>query len=396
VNGEEVTLDQSATLLNGRTVVPARFIAENLGAIVGWDDLTRTVTITSDNNSDSVSEFYPGTFIPSYESVVGTPVDRIEGEIYYYWCCLSHFNQYVASFNVYALFLTYRSNDDTHRTYKIGDALIDMIFTGTTGLGFGAGIAIEITRLPDPYTYEPAVFYHGTNVPTFGAFTGISLYEGLSNQKDNSYQYYGCDLLHFEAYHKLLILEGFEETRSSGDDMWRTYEKNAVIVDVFYGSRIVIIDISWRYGRPGAVREYYPGTPIPTFGSVFGIRPGQSMEGIWSGIQYWYSDVPQRDYFWFYLNALEDEGFTQRDLFTLSGRMAVYAKDGFTVTIQCAMPFTTIRISLPDPDYVEPEPESKPEREPDYIEPLDPEPDNDEPIRQPDSGGTTPQFPQFR
>jgi hypothetical protein len=49
VNGTNVTLDQSATLLNGRTVVPARFIAENLGANVAWDDLARKVTITRDN-----------------------------------------------------------------------------------------------------------------------------------------------------------------------------------------------------------------------------------------------------------------------------------------------------------------------------------------------------------
>ena len=36
VNGTNVTLDQSAAILNGRTVVPARFIAENLGAAVEW------------------------------------------------------------------------------------------------------------------------------------------------------------------------------------------------------------------------------------------------------------------------------------------------------------------------------------------------------------------------
>ena len=46
VNGKTIVLDQAATILNGRTVVPARFIAENLGGKVDWDDPTKTVTIT--------------------------------------------------------------------------------------------------------------------------------------------------------------------------------------------------------------------------------------------------------------------------------------------------------------------------------------------------------------
>jgi len=46
VNGANVTLDQPATILNGRTVVPMRFVAENMGAIVDWDELARMVTVT--------------------------------------------------------------------------------------------------------------------------------------------------------------------------------------------------------------------------------------------------------------------------------------------------------------------------------------------------------------
>jgi len=46
VNGKQVTLDQSPVLLNGRTMTPARFVAENLGAQVSYDASTQTVTIT--------------------------------------------------------------------------------------------------------------------------------------------------------------------------------------------------------------------------------------------------------------------------------------------------------------------------------------------------------------
>ena len=47
VNGNNVTLDQPAVLLpTGRNVIPARFIAENLGATVDWDGDTSTVIVT--------------------------------------------------------------------------------------------------------------------------------------------------------------------------------------------------------------------------------------------------------------------------------------------------------------------------------------------------------------
>ncbi|QHI72922.1 N-acetylmuramoyl-L-alanine amidase family protein [Aminipila terrae] len=47
VNGEGKTLDVPATIINGRTMIPVRFVAEELGFQVGWIDSTRTVTITS-------------------------------------------------------------------------------------------------------------------------------------------------------------------------------------------------------------------------------------------------------------------------------------------------------------------------------------------------------------
>ncbi len=47
VDGEEVELDSPAYIdeSNNRTYLPVRFVAEALGAIVGWDDATRVVTL---------------------------------------------------------------------------------------------------------------------------------------------------------------------------------------------------------------------------------------------------------------------------------------------------------------------------------------------------------------
>jgi lysozyme len=46
VQGEAVAMDVPAAIMNGRTVLPVRFVAEHLGAVVDWEQLTRTITIT--------------------------------------------------------------------------------------------------------------------------------------------------------------------------------------------------------------------------------------------------------------------------------------------------------------------------------------------------------------
>ena len=46
VNGKEVALDAPAFIENGRTYMPVRFVAENLGATVAWDGVTSTATLT--------------------------------------------------------------------------------------------------------------------------------------------------------------------------------------------------------------------------------------------------------------------------------------------------------------------------------------------------------------
>ena len=45
VNGSPVTLDQAATLIDGRTFVPLRFVAEATGAKVDWNGAMQTVSI---------------------------------------------------------------------------------------------------------------------------------------------------------------------------------------------------------------------------------------------------------------------------------------------------------------------------------------------------------------
>jgi len=59
VNGAWKTFDTNATLVNARTMVPLRFISETLGAEVEWDGNTRTVYIKkTDGNNNAVELGY--------------------------------------------------------------------------------------------------------------------------------------------------------------------------------------------------------------------------------------------------------------------------------------------------------------------------------------------------
>lgn len=48
INGTDIDaqMDVKATMVNGRVLVPVRFLAEALGAQVAWDDKTKTITVT--------------------------------------------------------------------------------------------------------------------------------------------------------------------------------------------------------------------------------------------------------------------------------------------------------------------------------------------------------------
>ncbi|MEX0974649.1 MAG: copper amine oxidase N-terminal domain-containing protein [Bacillota bacterium] len=47
LNGEEVAFDVPAINLGGRTLVPIRFVAEKMGALVGWDEQSFTAFLTT-------------------------------------------------------------------------------------------------------------------------------------------------------------------------------------------------------------------------------------------------------------------------------------------------------------------------------------------------------------
>lgn len=90
-NGEEKQLPSGYTTLNydGHTYVPARFIAEELGAEVEWDDKTKTVLINKEAEIQECPECPPqqedkeDTVQKDYEALpVSKTIDGVRVEIY--------------------------------------------------------------------------------------------------------------------------------------------------------------------------------------------------------------------------------------------------------------------------------------------------------------------------
>jgi len=67
VNGETVTLDSPACLVDGRTLVPVRAISEAFKLQVEWIDSTKTVRIKKETSLMSESSFYGVTWSYTYD-----------------------------------------------------------------------------------------------------------------------------------------------------------------------------------------------------------------------------------------------------------------------------------------------------------------------------------------
>ena len=74
-NGEDVTLDVPAQIINSRTMVPARAIAEAYGVDVQWDAASRTVILTKE---EKVEEDKPADGIFKFSQAYATGSDGIQ------------------------------------------------------------------------------------------------------------------------------------------------------------------------------------------------------------------------------------------------------------------------------------------------------------------------------
>jgi len=71
VNGKIKTMDTKAIIKEDRTYVPIRYVAEELGATVGWDAATRTVIITTVGGSPNPTPSKVSSVTPTKDPVTG-------------------------------------------------------------------------------------------------------------------------------------------------------------------------------------------------------------------------------------------------------------------------------------------------------------------------------------
>lgn len=86
INDEVKTLDVPPMIIDGRTLVPARFVAESFGANVDWDGVTQTVVITTKwNRIGEIPCYKDYPNIPDFGLIVGVPNSADENsDIYSY------------------------------------------------------------------------------------------------------------------------------------------------------------------------------------------------------------------------------------------------------------------------------------------------------------------------
>ena len=80
VNGKATTLEQGAVIKNGRTMVPLRFITEAMGATLVWDAATRTANITLADNKIALTIGKTVAQVNSYDVALDAPAAIINSK----------------------------------------------------------------------------------------------------------------------------------------------------------------------------------------------------------------------------------------------------------------------------------------------------------------------------
>ena len=80
INGKSTTLEQGAVIRNGRTLVPLRFITEAMGATLAWDAATRTANITLADNKIALTINKAVAKVNGYDVALDAPAAIINGK----------------------------------------------------------------------------------------------------------------------------------------------------------------------------------------------------------------------------------------------------------------------------------------------------------------------------
>jgi multiple sugar transport system substrate-binding protein len=80
VNGKATTLEQGAMITNGRTLVPLRFITEAMGAALGWEASTKTANIVLGDNKIALTIGQTVAKVNGYDVALDAPAAIVNGK----------------------------------------------------------------------------------------------------------------------------------------------------------------------------------------------------------------------------------------------------------------------------------------------------------------------------
>lgn len=81
VNGSPIVSDVAPMITDGRTLVPVRALFESLGATVEWDATTKTVTATKGQTNISIQLDSKTAYVNGYEKTLDVPAQNIENRV---------------------------------------------------------------------------------------------------------------------------------------------------------------------------------------------------------------------------------------------------------------------------------------------------------------------------
>lgn len=258
------TLDVPPQIINGRTLVPARAVAECFDCNVTWDNASRTVLITTSNNSknNNVSKFYSNTTIPTYESITGSnlrrtidhlePVANFSKEVYEYPYDSSLEKKYVSALQQSGFEET--QNFDEFRVFVNSSTGNRILLQGANG-GDGSGILwIRIGTGPSDSNTSPNNqtslapsassynVYKGTSLPTYTSVTGVKLKEERkTSDGDPIYVYTYTNAADVGQYWSKLFSLGWKTLQEDSSETSDIYESS-----LYKGSSFVILNVYLR------------------------------------------------------------------------------------------------------------------------------------------------------
>ena len=174
VNDQVVYMDTTLSVKNGRTYVPAKYIADAIGASVNWNQSTKTVSITANHSSsyNQPSQPYnqPSQFdVTNQNNKINSEIDRLKGEK---MDMIQEYDELIAKYEKAISDLEKDRDEQAYLAYK--KSTIDYSGKGLSGSSSWA--TDDAQKVRDTYNKEIKKYQQIIN--------------DLSDEKENNVRYY--------------------------------------------------------------------------------------------------------------------------------------------------------------------------------------------------------------